>query len=110
MIELYKGDTARISLEFKNDDGAVLNLSGVSIYFTAKRNYSDPDSDAIISITETGHDVPQSGLSHVFLTTGNTNQCPGEYYAGFQLKDLLGNVSTFDVEMLSILPAPRNSL
>ena len=108
MIELYKGDTVWINLEFRNDDGTVLNLSGTSIYFTVKRNYSDPDIAALISITQTGHDVPQSGLSHIFIDTGDSNHCAGEYVAGFKLKDQYNNVSTFNVESLIILPSTRD--
>jgi hypothetical protein len=104
MIEIYKGDSKTINLDFTNDDGSVYNLSGATIFFLAKRNYSDEDTAAIINITITGHDIPESGKSHIFITTGDTNQCAGNYVAKFRLQDIANNVTTFNTEGLAILP------
>lgn len=109
MIEIYRGDSKRIELAFQNDDGTVLNISGATVYFTVKRNYSDADDDAVMDIQNSSHDVAISGLTHITITTGDSAQCPGDYVAGFQLKDISNNITTFNVEGLSILPSFRNS-
>ena len=105
MLEVYKGDSKRVDLTFRNDDGSVLNLSGCTIYYSAMRSYNDPNS-SIISIINSGHDVAASGISHITLTTGDTYQCAGTYVAAFRLKDASNNVTTFDSDGLKILNAP----
>lgn len=107
MVTVYKGDSKRIDLTFQNDDGSVLNLSGCTVYFTAKRSYTEPDSEAIIAISNSVHDIPESGKTHITLSGSNTNVCPGDYFAGFQLQDASSGVSTYDTDGLKILASPR---
>jgi hypothetical protein len=107
MFEVFKGDSQRIDLQFENDDKSVLNLSGCTIYFTAKRSFLEPDTEAIISISNSVHDNAVSGLSHINLSPTNTNQCPGVYACSFQLKDASSGITTFNTEQLSILPSAR---
>ena len=107
MIYVNRGDTKRVELSFTNDDGSVLNLSGATVYFTAKRTWEDADGAALIEKTITGHAAPESGITYMDLTTSDTNLCPGDYVAGFQLQDYNNNISTLNIDGISILPSPR---
>lgn len=107
MIVVYRGDTRIIELAFTNDDGSVLNISGSLIYFTAKRDYEDRDEGSIIQKIISGHAAPESGIAYMQLTSTDTNQCPRDYVAGFQLVDTSGNISTFNTDGLRILPSPN---
>lgn len=106
LLEIYRGDSKRINLAFTNDDGSPLNLSGYAVYYTAKKSYAETGAP-IVDILVTGHDVPVSGLTHITLTSTDTNRCPGEYVAGFTLVDPNSGVSTFNTDGLSIFPSPR---
>jgi hypothetical protein len=107
MFEVFKGDSKRIDLRFENDDNSVLDLTDCTIYFTAKRSFLEPDDQAVIAISNSVHDNAISGLSHINLSSSNTNQCPGVYACSFQLKDAFSGVTTFNTEGLTILPSAR---
>lgn len=104
MLEVYQGNTKQLNLAFTNDDGTPLNLSGYTLYYTVKQSYTD--TNALISIVQTGHDIPASGTTHILLTAQDTNQCPGDYLAGFTLVSSGSGISTFDTDGLRIIPAP----
>lgn len=104
LLEIYQGESKRIDLSITNDDGGALNLSGYSLRFSAKRSFSETGS--IISILVTGHDSFISGLTHIDLNSGDTNQCPGDYVAAFGLISSGGAVSIFSTDGLRILPSP----
>jgi len=109
-IQVYRGDTLRINLSFTNSDGTPYILSGCTLYYTVKRNYSDSDADAIISKTVTGFDAPESGLAAIDLTSTDTSQCCQDYFAGFTLTGGTGIFAfnqTFNTDGLRILPSPR---
>ena len=64
-IAMVRGDTRKIQLQILNPyTGAVVNPTGAKLWFTAKRNVSDSDTDAIFQKTET------NGISIVTASTG----------------------------------------
>jgi len=103
MLYVSQGESKLVELAFTNDDLSVINLSGSTILFNAKRSYTDTES--LISKTITGHYLPESGLSRMTLTTGDTNLCPGEYLAAFKLIDISGLVSVFNASGLMVFPS-----
>ena len=106
MIEVYQHNTLAINMSFTNDDGTPLNLSGYSLYYIAAQNYTQNTGDANINICVTGHTVPVSGLTTVVLTTGDTDQCPGDYIANITLVSSGSSptISTYGTDGLRILP------
>lgn len=104
LIEIYQGETKRIDLSVTDDNGTPFNLSGYSLYYSVKRSYSE--TGAVISLVVTGHDSPVGGLTHIDLSSQNTNQCAGEYVAAFALVSSGSGVSIFNTEGLRILPSP----
>jgi len=106
MIEVYQGNTILINLAFTGENGDPLNLSGYSVYYIAKQNYSQTTGQAPINVVTTGHDNAAAGITHVNLTTGETSQCVGDYIADITL--VLSGVSpaitTYHTDGLRILP------
>lgn len=103
MLEIYKGDNKRIDLTFTTDSGTPFNLSGQSLYYIVQQNYTD--TGALFSIVQTQHDLPVSGFTHIDISTGDSNQCAGDYLALFRLIDESGRRTTFETEGLKILPS-----
>ena len=62
-LSMTRGDDESFDVVVKNKAGAVVDITGMSLRFTAKRRVTDPDDDAVITTT-TG-----SGL-----TTTNASQ------------------------------------
>lgn len=106
LLEIYQSSTKTVSLFFADDGGTGVNVSGSLLYYTAKRNYSDSTSDAVLNKVITGNASSVSGMMSMTFTTGETSLCVNDYYAGWTLLDPSGNVSPFDTDGLRILPSP----
>jgi len=106
MIEVYQGNTLQINLAFTGDNGTPLNLSGYSVYYIAKQNYTQTTGEAPINVCTTGHDNPAAGMTSILLTTGETSQCPGDYLADITLvlTGISPTYSTYHTDGLRILP------
>ena len=104
LIEIYRGETKRIELSVTTDQGDPFNLSGYALYYSVKSSYSE--TGTLIAKTVTGHDSFEGGLTHIDLTSTDTNQCAGNYVAAFALIDSGSGISIFNTDGLSILPSP----
>ena len=47
-FEINRGNSFTIEVNLTDEDGNSLVLTGSKIYFTAKKNLGDPDSDAVL--------------------------------------------------------------
>ena len=103
MLYVARGESKIVELSFTNSDGSVFNLSGTRILFQSKANFTD--TSFLIEKEITGHYAPESGISRMYLTTGDTNLCPGDYIAGFKIFDVSGSMSYFDASGLFVFPA-----
>jgi len=93
--KFYKGDTKIINLELKDKDGIAINLSGATIYFTAKTDLRKGDVDAEIQKIITTHTDENSGKSRIKLSPADsTNLTAGIYFYDIQLKDSVGDITT----------------
>lgn len=63
---MFKGETLVYSHQALNPDGTVMNLTGATIIWTAKNQYSEPDSAAVSQLRS-----PSSG---VLITNANIGQ------------------------------------
>lgn len=104
LIEVYQGDSKLLYLQFADDGGTPMNVSGFLVRGVAKRNYTD--TGTVVNTIVTGV-VPAAvtGLVLFPLTSGDTNQCPGDYLFSFQVTDLSSGRSTWPTDGLSILPS-----
>jgi hypothetical protein len=66
-LEMTRGDTTTLDVLVVDDEGAVVDISGTDIRFTAKRDTSDTDAEAIFA------KVSGDGIS--LVNGGTTGQC-----------------------------------
>ena len=85
-IEIYKGDNYSWEFHFTSA-GVVENITGWSIYFTAKRYITDTDSQAIIQKIITTHTNPTQGISQLSFSHTETEAFPvGVWFYDVQIK------------------------
>lgn len=105
LLEVFQGNAKTFPLNFTDDGGNPMNVSGWFIRFTAKVSYSQSNAQAIIDSVVTGVSPEAlTGLVYFPLTSGDTAQCPGDYLADFTVTNLSGAPTTFPTEGLRILP------
>lgn len=106
-IFLKRGDTDSITATFTGED-----LTGATVFFTAKPTISnvDDDTDAVMSVTVTdfspeGND-PENGIVVIPLTSTTTDvDVVGtytDYYYDIQVKLASGNILSIPVAKLRI--------
>lgn len=93
-LEIFRGDTKSYNLTFVDDDGAAIDLTNATIYFTVKTSPTVVDASASIQKIVTSHTDAVNGLSQVSLTATDTNLTIGTYYYDIQLSLAAGDVIT----------------
>ena len=86
-FQLYRGDTKRFTLSFKNTNGTPVDITGHVIWFTMKRDVADPDSGAVLQkrIVLPSNGMSVAGLYELTLTSGETGAFePGLYVYDIQ--------------------------
>lgn len=72
-------------------DGQIVDITEYTVYFTAKKNMTDSDANAVISKVITDHESPTSGKTVIELTPDDTDITPGNYHYSIDFKDGDGN-------------------
>jgi hypothetical protein len=95
-ISIIRGDDVAINATFKNETGTPINITGYTLFFTVKEEYtSTTDVDAAISKTITSFTSPTIGNTVINLTNNDTeNLTEKDYYYDFQLKDTTGKIAS----------------
>lgn len=63
-----------------DSEGAVIDITGYTYFFTVKRNRNDSDANATILKTITSHTDPTNGITQITLLTSDTKgKAPGSY-------------------------------
>lgn len=95
-LQLIKRDSSTIKVTAKDECGAVIDITGYTIYFTVKSltNISSPDTTATIQKIVTSHTDPEQGITHIALSSSDTNVDAGDYYYDIQIKTPTGAVSS----------------
>jgi hypothetical protein len=93
-LEYFRGDDISLALAFTDENDAVVNITGWTIFFEVKREKDDSDSSAVISKTVTVHTSPTLGLSTVAITASDTNALLGSYHYDIQAKTNTGRILT----------------
>jgi len=86
-LEVCKGDSKSFLIEFTQND-LPKNITGWTIFFTVKTNYSDTDVNAKISRTDVvpaGADAT-AGKFYLNLTTTQTNKPAAKYWYDIKIK------------------------
>jgi len=97
-LNAKRGDSLifRLTLTYI-DTGLPVNLTGMTIWFTLKKNEDDLDSAAVIR--KQFHNLPNPTLGKATLTCGTpteTDNLLGKYFFDMQYKDGSGDVRTPD--------------
>jgi len=83
---LTRGDDEILSLTF-TQDGSPIDITGWTIFFTAKKNIEDEDDDAVLSIDVTVHTAPLVGETEIPILSAETDDLEGPYFYDIQYKD-----------------------
>lgn len=86
-LTIIRGDDVNLGVTLKDGEGEVIDITGYTVYFTAKKKLSDPDSDAIIAKEVTDHEDPENGVTNIALSSTETDIEDDIYYWDIQLKD-----------------------
>lgn len=85
-FSINRGDSAPLTVIFKNAEGEAVDLTSYAVFFTAKKNLKDDDASAVISKKITNHIAAQEGKTIIDLTAAETDDIePGTYYWDLQL-------------------------
>ena len=99
-ITFYRGDTATINVALTDTD-----LTGGSVFFTAKSEVDDSatDSTAVVTKKVTSHTDPTAGETTITLSASDTNGItPGIYEYDIQIVLASGVVSTVQVGKMEV--------
>lgn len=91
---LYRGDTLTLSLSFKDSAGDPLDITGWKLYLTIKKNITDTDDDAVVSMEEDTHSDPTGGITSFKVPAADTHDLLGRHYYDIQVKRPNGDIST----------------
>lgn len=100
-LTIYRGATYDEPLELGMD------LTGATVYFTAKAAYDADVTDAAAVIAQdiTSHTDAAAGITQLTLSSAVTDVTPGEYICDVQVKTSDGTVIIYKPETLVIKPA-----
>lgn len=95
-LTIIKRDSISFRLTCKDSCGNAIDITGYTVYFTVKSlaNISSGDNTATIQKIVTSHTDPESGITHIALTSTDTNVDAGTYYYDIQIKTTTGAISS----------------
>ena len=89
-----RGDSVGYTLYFTTDN-VITDITGWTIYFTLKKYWRLPDSEASLQIINTTHSDPTAGQSTITILPSHTaNLEPGDYEFDIQAVTDTGAVYT----------------
>lgn len=105
-IFLIRGDTSSIGFEF-TADGSPSDLTGSTVFFTAKPDNSNlnddtNDSEAVIEVQVTSHTEPLLGKTVIPLSASDTTITPGIYFYDIQVKKPDGSIISIPARKLEV--------
>lgn len=104
---IQKGNPHTTTITFTNSDGTPYSLTGKTVLFTvkSKTDYTDDDSDALITKSITEHTSPSTGVTTLSLTAEETNIARGTYKGDLRIyaESVQVNSDTFDVKVSDIV-------
>jgi hypothetical protein len=89
-----RGDSVGYTLYF-TEDNVIVNITGWAIFFTLKKNWRLPDSEASLRIVNTSHSNPTLGQTTITILPSHTiNLEPGDYEFDIQALTNTGAIYT----------------
>lgn len=93
-LKAMRGDTFIRSLSFVDESGTVIDITGWTIFFTAKNVLSEADAAAEVSVNVTSHTSPTGGLTQILASAAAMTIEPGDYFYDIQIKKADGTIFT----------------
>jgi len=90
----YRGDSKTINVSFKDALGAAINITGWTVFFTAKTSKSDLDAASAVKKDVTAHTNAAGGITDIVLTAADTANVSGNYFYDIQAKKSDGTIVT----------------
>ena len=112
-IQLIRGDDATLSVTFKDQNGAVIDLTGYTIYFNVKKEKDlsiDTDTPAVISKKITVIPNPNLGIVAITIGHAETNLPIGIYAWDLQLKSGSGLITSTQKGQLEVIQDVSKSI
>jgi hypothetical protein len=91
-LKIIKGTTFAFDIELTDENNLPVDLTGATIYFTAKENISDDDDDAVIKKDITDITNPTTGKATITLTAADTNITVGQYVYDIVIKNSVNEI------------------
>ncbi|MFB9654776.1 hypothetical protein [Pseudarthrobacter oxydans] len=92
-LTIVRGDDETILITV-SQNGSPVDITGSTLFFTAKQTATDADADAVISAENSSHTDAAGGVSFIALTHTLTSVEPSTYHYDIQWVDDSGNVKT----------------
>ena len=104
-LTIIRGDTTNITLTLTDQDGDAIDLTGATVFFTAKPDFDNDILDAAAVITKevTSHSDPTNGITVIPLTPSDTDITPGIYQYDVQVKDAGGSIFSLPARQLKVI-------
>lgn len=93
-MRIIRRDDVAFELTFTDVDGAPVDITGGTVFFTVKRRISDTDLEALITKEITIFDDPTNGIAILILTSAQTNIPAGSYFFDIQLKTIDSKIAS----------------
>lgn len=103
-FEIIRGDTESLTVTFVRD-GEPVDLTGATVFFTAKPALTNDagDTTAVIKTEVTDHTDPTEGETVIPLSSTLTNVTPGTYYYDLQVKASNGDLLSIKPRQLKVV-------
>lgn len=95
-LKVFRGDDKSFKVTI-TEDGAAKDITGWTVFFTAKKKLSDTDAEAIIQKDITSHTDAANGITHIILDQDDTDQAIGTYKCDIQVLDDSSKIQTYKV-------------
>jgi len=102
-LTIKRGTTYPITVTFLDDSGDPIDLTGATVYFTAKSVESDiitDDASAVIEkdvtvhVDEAGNPSADEGITTILLEPADTTVTPNNYFYDITVKYASGVINT----------------
>lgn len=102
-IQIVRATDNSFTTTFTDSNGAAIDLTGATVFFTVKSDLADTDDEALISKDVTSHTDPTNGITVITLTDTDTDIAACNYFYDIKLKDSGGNISQVAAEDFKVL-------
>jgi len=94
LSDIFRGDTKRYALTFKDSAGVAIPLYGKKLYFTLKSDMDQADVDAALQVVVTfPNDAESLAGRHLLVIPATDTEAvePGTYFYDFQLVEMVAD-------------------